>query len=690
MRQARALVCIAITVLFCVPTAFAEKTWKDRILNSALSSAGSKAGEFAVKFVGGWIYSVSCKPEQQKDEGSKALCGALASLTGKDEEEWKAKIEGQLAEIKTQLDVLARGQTEIKTAIATLQEKMENEFKQVPNSVRITAILTKIDAFWNRFEAEVRNPKQEMNKRDLEKFALDVMRSELHTELGQLNVLLTESVDNAQPTLKYPFYLTRKKISQETPFQAWNAMKEYDFAEKKFVYYRGEMQKGYLVYLWAAEIIQGLCELKGDEACAALPQTARSFADQFVRYTEDQIKAFDAAVNWLLLAYSRPEWDGPNFLLQSYLNEDILMRLNYLTATVLGKGEGAWGQVLSTDGDPWDGAITLQCSGTQRRVEPAFNYTLDVDTIYTGPTVDWWTSRGRNGVYDEVRFSPRWKIYHYKWEDAAQGPCKIFEQLPGSGEKLPWVSKDGEVASVTKDGATYNFGFFHGIQRAGGTWAMASGQDWALPGAPETHESGDATLKGRFDWVISAAHHEGLWADVLSDSRVEQTAFKTLTPTQDKNYRARIYAFNKKNLYFPQGGNVKVNLMNHSWCEKVCRGTSEETGIMDYNIQHSEFEDGRMTAVVAAFLDPTQGLEQNWENRVKNGMYIDGSYGPTRERKTKRVNWRASGNATVNPGTAYHLQYLIYFDLFTHTNRADATSYYFMGKITPAHLFLTK
>ncbi|HEY0155894.1 MAG TPA: hypothetical protein VGF28_01230 [Thermoanaerobaculia bacterium] len=96
---------VALSVLLSIPaTAAEEESLGTKILNGAVSSAGSKGGEFAVKFVAGWIYNISCKPEQQTDEGSKALCSALGGVSGKSEEEWKAKVEGQLREISSNRD----------------------------------------------------------------------------------------------------------------------------------------------------------------------------------------------------------------------------------------------------------------------------------------------------------------------------------------------------------------------------------------------------------------------------------------------------------------------------------------------------------------------------------------------------------------------------------------------------------
>jgi hypothetical protein len=693
MRSHRfVLFSVVLSLLISLPASSAEETLGQKILSGALSSAGSKGGEFAVKFVSGWIYNISCKPDQQTDEGSKALCSALGGLSGKTEEEWKAKMEAELKKISGQLDLLASGQKQILSAIANQHRDMKNQFKQVPNAVRVTAILTNIDAKWGTFTREFQNPRKEMNPTDLRKFAEDVMKSNLHRDLNDLNSLLTHPIDNAQPVLQFPFYEFRQNHSQAAPAEAFPGREVYEFAEKKFAYYRGEQQKGYLVYLWAAEIIQSQCELAGDVKCDALPMTSTAFAREFERYTREQIEAFNIGANGMILAYSRPDLDSPQFLLRNALTEQILSRVSYLTSTVLGDGEGAWGQVISTAGDPWDGRIVTQCGGSRSVLEPVLSYDVPADTR-TGRSVDWWVSRRHNGTYDEVHFSPNWRIHHYKVEPKKLGTCRIEKALPtGSKENLPWVSDQGQIVNVTKNGQTYPVGFFYGLQRAGGTWALASGQEWDIPGAPETADSGDATKKEtRFDWVISKNHHEGLWAGLLNMARVDHTFGKSIVNNnQEAKVMNRIYAYNRKEIFFPEGGPVKLHLSQHTFCEKLCRGTDTvEQGILDYDVEHSPYEKGKLTAIVAAFLDPKQG-QDNIATRARNGIYLDASYGDTTDHKTHRTASFASGTAQVDPGQAYHLQYYIDFDLVTHSKRVDSTRYRFLGKLTPSLLYVTR
>ena len=702
MREFRA-VALALLFLLTPLSAFAaeEKSFGAKILDGALSSAGGKGGEFAVKFAAGWIYKLGCKPEQQTDEGSKAFCSALGSISGDTESEWKKQVEADLKEIKNRLGALESGQKQILDTLATQHREMNDQFKQLPSAVKAAGILTTIDSFWGRYKADL-DPdprKGNLTRKDLDKFARDVMRVNLHQQLSELNSVLVHPIDNAQPILKFPFYQFRQSWSQHGPPEAFPGFKTYDFAEKKFVYYRGEMQKGYLIYLWAAEIIEGQCELAKDTQCKDLPITSTAFKREYDRFTREQVEAFNSFANGMLLAYSRPELDTADFLVRNPVYEDIMMRINYLTSTILGEGKGAWGQVVSADGDPWDGQIKLQCGGT-RTVSPVLSYLVPADTS-DGPSIDWWSSRGRNTTWDEVHFTPNWRVYHYKLEDANVGPCRVDPVLP-SGQPLPWAPAKGEVTTVTRMFEEIQngrpvlvekpvpIGFFYALQRAGGTYALASGQNWALPANPETYDEGKASKKDtRFDWVISAAHHEGLWVSMINSARVDWSA--GIDPSSQKAYvMNRVYAFNRKNLWFPQGGTVTLNAKQHSWCEKVCRGSdSNEYGFMDYNVEHSPFEAGYLNTYVSVFLDPNEGID-NIDARKKNGIFIDGSYGNTTDTKSKRVADSVVGTANVNSSTTYHLQYFLALQLETHSKRMDSTRYHVMLKMTPRLMYFTK
>jgi hypothetical protein len=689
MRYRRA---IALVALVLVPSlaSGAEETFGQKIISGALSSAGGKGGEFAVKFVSGWIYNLSCKPEQQTDEGSKALCSALGGVSGKSDEEWKKKIESKLEDISNKLGALESGQKQILNTLSTQHKEMEAQFKQVPTTVRATAILTTIDSFWGRFKNDVR-PDTPASRTDLEKFARDVMRANLHRELGELNSLLSHPIDNSQALLHFPFYQYRQKHSQGTPPEAHSLMPTYDYAEKKFVYYRGELQKGYLIYLWAAEIIQSGCELAGDAKCEALPITSTAFAREYDRYTGDQLETFNSSANGLLLAYSRPEDSTPNFLLRNPGTERILMRLSYLNSTILGTGRGAWGQVIATEGDPWDGKIALECSGGVQTLAPAFNYSLPVDTLNVGPWIDWWTGPLDRGAYNAVHFSRNWRIHHYKYEEAKAGPCRVRQVLPNGADRLPWTAEDAVAVAIPGSEDQQVQGFFHAIRRAGGTFALASGQTWTYFN-PETSDSGDATKKEtRFDWTTDPNHAEGLWVSLLNSARVDHTVGKSIiNNNQEARVTNRMYAFGRKAIFFPEKGTVGLHLLQHPDCAKVCVSSTVQPGILDYDIEHSPYEEGNLTAVVAVFFDPQQGYGGTNFDRARNGVFVDGSYGNTKDRKTKRVADRADGAADVSAPGSYFLQYLMHFDLKTHSKRVDSTRYRFMGKITPMLLYVTK
>lgn len=61
--------------------------------------------------------------------------------------------------------------------------------------------------------------------------------------------------------LRYPFYMWSLRNNRGMPREVFDPRTVYDYAEQKFMYYRSEQQKLYLVYLWAAEILESQCEI---------------------------------------------------------------------------------------------------------------------------------------------------------------------------------------------------------------------------------------------------------------------------------------------------------------------------------------------------------------------------------------------------------------------------------------------
>ncbi|HEX8255709.1 MAG TPA: hypothetical protein VF846_21400 [Thermoanaerobaculia bacterium] len=439
--------------------------------------------------------------------------------------------------------------------------------------------------------------------------------------------------------------------------------------------------------LWSIKVMELDCQMK--KPCEAPPLTAKEFKRTFDAHKKEQVVAFNEGLHWALLAYGDAR--GEAWFLSGRA-EEFLTRANVLNAALLGTGEGAWGQVISM-GNGWDGAINVQCGGVSGKIMPRFNYVVPVTGRNGEREIDWWVSRAGNAVYDEVHFAKEWKVYHYYLPDAKVGSCTVAEQLPGKGI-MPWVQPGTSVMRVrTSDQREITFGSFLAIQRAGGTYAMASGGQWRRAKEPISSDEGTtANVKNaRYDWTIDT-NGRLPHAAILFDGRGEYR-LAAGGGGRVRKY-AQIYLYNDKKIYFPQDRQVKLGLVQGGDCAKTCRnGLTRDGFILDYDVENGA--DSTLKAVAAVFLypevkDPTRFNPAAEAHALGNGVVVNGSYESTKERRQKTVNSVAIGPVATKPDTAYRLQYLLNFDISTEGAGINATEWAYRAKITPAMLYVTK
>ncbi|HEV7764005.1 MAG TPA: hypothetical protein VGQ76_03285, partial [Thermoanaerobaculia bacterium] len=626
------------------------------------------------------------------EPGDQYMCDVLGGVTGDKEDEWKQKVEKQLSEINGKLDDLAKGQKAIQNELKTQFAVMAANFDQAASKVEATHAIVRIENLWEKYEAQFDGVDADLKRDKMLSFAKDIIANNLHTKLGDLNVVLTKSAIDSQPILRYPFYEWRLKKGTSAPPETFNATEIYDFAEKKFVDFRIQQHKVYVMYLWAAAVLESDCKLNPG-SCKRPPRATADFTADYQRYTKQQVEVFNAATDWLLLSYTLPNNEYPKTLPYGPSPEAILLRANLLSALTLTSGEGMWGRVISM-GNAWDGSLELDCNGSSQSVTPVLRYTVPVEDR-EGRTLDWWVSRSANAVYDEVHFANDWQITHYQLPQATVGPCKVKTTLPKRAGVLPWSQNATEVVQVTtQDGRSFPFGSFIAIQRAGGTYALASGE-WKRAGEPQKFEEGGGERKNvRWDWTITTNRNGAPWASIMNEGDGEWTVSKG---SRIRNWN-QIYLYADKKIYFPEGGKLTLYLLQHDDCAKVCRGNNNsDRMLMDYDVWNNDTQSkrGMMESSVAVFFSPHTNdpnlLTPNIEKRASgNGIYIDGNYDLTGDQKTKTVSGDQSATFTPRTDTGYYLQYLLDFDVVTEGRFTNKTHWVYRGKITPSWLYLKK
>jgi hypothetical protein len=699
------LVCaFLVTPTLAPPARAAEDSFIVTLGKAAGGSAAGKGGEFAVKLVGGLIYDSSCNAPVMA-AGTRYICDILGSVTGKAEEQWKANVEKRLQEISNQLDVLTRGQDAIARELTQMHKAMELEFEQAAQKVVATHAIVTIEGLWKKYEAEFR-PGSPVSRDEMVEFATNIIHQKLDVALQNLNVALTTRVLEGQPMLRYPLYKWRE-TKGFTHFR-FEGQEVYDFAEKKFVEYRTHQEKAYLMYLWAATVLESRCKLKPAECRTKPPVSTEVFKRDFERYTVEQVKVFDAAVDWLLLSYGNPHSAGPRFLLPDRWEETVA-RANFLTNSLLAPGgKGMWGRVVAM-GDAWDGSLQLKCGGKTQTVKPAFSYTVPAEGNIRfwggynkdyGPT-DWWGSSKGNAIYDEVHFADQWKIFHYSLPDAPVGACAAVEQLPGRGV-LPWAQSGTEVLQVkTADGRSLPFGSFIAVQRAGGTYALLSGATWKADQKNPTHVDnppqgklrptlGTIKYSANASLVETTGHDAGPWIGVLSAGRGEFTA--SLQGNSRVEIKDSIRLWMDKPISFPDSPGAVLNLASGTDCKNLCRpSTDDGLSLFRYDIENNDTEakKGDLTAWLGAYLSKAhQGSRQE---ATGQGILIDRSYKNKGSRESVNVkDLTQSGTVTTAPGNRYYLNMVVDFDVITEGRGLDATTWMYQGKLMPQSLFVSK
>jgi hypothetical protein len=683
-------VALLLCVLFTLPT-FADPTKESfavTLAKSAGTSVASAGGVAIAKALTGKFYDATCAQEVTKDLAEQYFCDALAGFSGRDEQAWKQRMEQKLDEIKSSLDVLEKGQARIQFDLNQQHKEMYRLFKQAAAEQIATNNEAEFETLWSEYMRQFDDNLQDVNRDSMLKLANKILAKKLDEKLGLYNTVLTKPFRGNQALLRYPFFDYKEKTEFRAPFfnEDKSFDKLYEGAERAFVDSRTRQEKVYAMVLWAIKVLESDCEMRKPAPCTAPPISAKDFKKAFDANTRDQVIAFNEGLDWVLFTYGDTR-NNPWFL--SGRAEEFLTRANVLNAALLGTGEGAWGQAISMGN--WDGAINMRCGAINGKVTPRFSYLVPVTNSFGDRELDWWVSRAGNGVYDEVRFAKDWKVYHYDLPNAKLGPCSVSEALPGKGI-MPWVQPGTEVMKVkTADDKEINFGSFIAIQRAGGTYALASGGQWRRRNEPINDDSGTKgnVKNGRYDWTIDTGGRLPN-ASVLSAGRGEYT----LSNGGRVRRFQQVYLYNEKKIYFPSDRQVKLEMLPSHECAKTCTGaTTADMYVLDYDIENGDT--GFLNAAVSVFLDPNTSNPDSRDRGVRNrakgkGIYVDGSYGDTKDRRTKRVDTTQSGIVNTDPNTGYHLQYLIEFELSTEGPGVDATTWLYRGKITPALLFFRK
>lgn len=668
-----ALMCLAIP-------GFAED--KESTAKALGKAAGAKIGEAAAKYVAGKLYDSSCV-NVNNDAVISYVCDVMRGFSGRDESEWKAKIETKLNEISSRLETIEQVQRDIHNDLMKNHRAMDAKVDQIAADVMAVEKLVRIEGLWEKYQTQFDKVDADVTKESMVAFANEIIANEPHSILTQLNVLLTNP-PKGQPILKFPFYEWR--VQNQTLPGSLNANEIYDFAEKKFIEYRGRQQKAYTMYYWAASVLETQCQFSR-ESCVRPPRPLKDFQADYVRYTRLQTEAFNSAVDWFLLSYAFPRANvQPNFLPRTAT--DVYLRANLVTSAIAGEGSGLWGRVISM-GNAWDGSLQVKCGSSTQTLTPVLKYTAPLGgngMVIPGPDdgrpLDWWVSTAGNTTYDEVHFSDRWQMLHYSLPSAPAGPCSVVSRLPKGGV-LPWVNPVSEVVDIDVPGiGKLRGGSFLAIQRAGGNYALVSGGGWVGSREPEKTEEGNGVREQEYTWMIEPDHLQGPWVGLRVKGKAKYYVPKFSSRIRNRH---RILLAQQKDIRFPERGEVKLIYFPGN-CGRLCDG--DATSILRYDIANNDTDSKKGKLLAKASIMFGDGSIPDLPQG--GGVFVDGSYDKTGDRRTKDIKGSQVGSFEVDPSKRYRLQYEVLVDMETEGRGVDASDYYYFVMLAPGSMYLSK
>ncbi|HTG36372.1 MAG TPA: hypothetical protein VLB76_25920 [Thermoanaerobaculia bacterium] len=506
---------LALTVLGAVPERAEAKSAKDVLLGglgSGLSKGASWGAGFLLNAIAGGLYAGFCGKDQVNDAAGELLCMTAGKVTGEDEKEWRDGVGAKLDTLREQLDAVQAGQTELNDAIGRQSDVLREALKNLPAEVQIESHLSNIQNAWAAFNdhfryAEPKSP--EATRESLQKLARNLVGSSY--DIGKSAIALRVAIVEGSGREGVPLPLMLAKQIDSWPRagrnpEEWDGKDPEEF-DVRPLYLELELamrqwilrqQQAQVLYLWSARALEGTPD--------APRQTASEYGKSYAANIEAQLESFQRAVEWLVLANSFPRSPFANFL-PSHA-EEVFARADAFQALALSTsddvalrsaGQAIWGRVIALGPGPGS-TLTLKSPGNSPLPLKA-SITARVP-IKGWPELDGWSASNlaRPLVFDRIDFGSEWTVYRFKQPLANDARLGDYRFAAGdAGNALPYlpsvVSVDDSLGEITGR-ASERFGSFVGIARAGGAYALFSGEfdqrsseSWGEPSKPNVNST---------------------------------------------------------------------------------------------------------------------------------------------------------------------------------------------------------
>ena len=617
-------------------------------------------------------YQINCKAKnfEMKSDDSW-YCGAFASLSGQDKKEWEERVTYNLAKIREELDNIKNGIAEIQRQ----QETIYNQNSQV--LVRLNEIgpetiigknVSRIRTIWDDQFTPTFTGQRQFTRDRMIAFANQVIFSDhVDKRLGEINDQLTRSQFGNDTLLRS--YAKRMKLQAEGKND--NRLDPaYDYLESVVDGLLADERRGFEMYMWATKTLETECGVNNN--CAdfkAVPHTEAEYRAVFAKYVEAQLTELNAALEWSVLAASDPHSRNANFLHPDA--ERLFARADLFTSAQLGGPLGVRGRIISM-GDGFDGKFQVG-----NKVLTPVGAVTEVATS-AGP-VDWWKSTTSPQAYDEIRFSDRWKVYHYY----EPNDLTVQSGAHNTQTSLPYKPLYVTVKGVDEGSVKGLFGSFTAIQRAGGGYAFLSG-DWTqLRSAPDPTYSG-VWHKGFDDAFFDPKE---MRAGIRFSGTLE---WKLLHTGKDQHIETirQDYAVSKKKIRYADGGPLTLRVDFGDTYPALCPGGA--CADYDHNMllaRLARFKKGPISSRAAEMKTRTAVLLKGNEPGI-NGLVWE-KVDSFESNVTERMQaGKEKGDVTLLKDNSYPIIFGGEVDLNMQTSGADESMWHAIAvaKIDNAYL----
>jgi len=579
-------------------------------------------------------YNTNCRAKDLDYKSDDSwYCGLFATLAGDEKEkEFKdrmlhnmAKIRSSLANIETGIAQIQEQQRQIYDLNKLILLKLDEVGPETTIGKNISHIRTVYD---EQFARMFRNPVEgstqptSLDPERMRSFARQVIfKDRMENLLGVINDQLVRSqVGGKEPLLRA---YARRAFEQIKNDPAHGLEPAYVYLESTVDGLLADQRKGYVLYVWAAETLQSDCEVATTEGAAGkitaeqatarcksfheLPHTAMEYRATFADHVRAQLNELNAGLEYQVLAASNSHARQANFIIPAA--EPLFRRVDLFTAGNAGESLGIRGRVI-TMGDRFDGRLLI--AGEPHTPSGATNTVTNRE----GRT-DWWKGSKR-GVYDQIHFSDQWKIYHYRVPSATAGTYAIDTWLP----YRPQISVANVTLGTDDTQTTVPFGSFTAIERAGGGYALLSGE-WDHVKKDEIKWVGELK-EGRNDFFMDAANTR---AGMLYTGDLIWAA-SSAPKDQYIDVNKYSYARSKKLIRNPKGGELTLHANFGDTLQKVCGESA-----------CAEFEHNQVLSRLLSLSKPLFG-GRSAEVKVRAALVID-DHG---ESGSNGIVWEKSGN----------------------------------------------